>query len=171
MKDIIMPIAVLTAICLVCSAALAATYQTTRPVIEAAAAAETTAARAIVYEGATDLQKYTGELPGSATEIYVVNGGEGYVITAVTKGFGGPIEVMTGVKADGTITGIKILSMSETSGLGTQIDTDDYKAKYIGQNNVDNVDTIAGSTISSTAFKTLMQEMTQMPQQLSGGAN
>ena len=38
MKDIIKPIVVLTAICLVCSAALAATYQTTKPVIEAAAA-------------------------------------------------------------------------------------------------------------------------------------
>lgn len=170
-KEILMPIVVLTAICLVCSGALAVTYQTTKPIIAAATAKEAEAARTEVYAGASEFEKYEGELPEGATEIYKVNGGEGFIITASTKGFGGKIVVMTGLTAEGEILGVKVLSMDkETSGLGTQIGEPDYQKKYIGQSNVDGVDTISGATVSSAAFKKLMQQIAAMPQQLTGGA-
>lgn len=169
-KEIIAPILVLTAICLVCSGALAGTYQTTKPIIDEAAAREAEAARSEVFVGATEFEEYEGELPAGATEIFRVNGGEGYVITAVTKGFGGEIEVMTGVNSAGEITGVKVLSMSETSGLGTQIAEDWYIEKYVGQSNVDGVETIAGSTVSSAAFKNLLKDVLAMVEEISGGA-
>ncbi|MEG1428263.1 MAG: FMN-binding protein [Hydrogenoanaerobacterium sp.] len=170
-KEIIMPIVVLTAICLFCSGALAVTFKTTQPVIAVEAAKEAAAARSDVYPNASEVVKLEGELPEGATEIYTVNGGEGYIITAVTKGFGGKIEVMTGLLKSGEILGIKVLSMDkETSGLGTQIGSEGYRAKYIGQSSVDDVPTIAGATVSSTAFKKLMQQVVAMPQKLGGAA-
>lgn len=170
-KEIIMPIVVLTAICLCCSAALAATYKTTQPIIAIEAAKEAEAARAEVYPSAVNFTKVEGALPEGATEVYTVNGGEGYIITANTKGFGGKIEVMTGILNSGEIIGIKILSMDkETSGLGTQIDGEAYRANYIGQSDLASVPTIAGATVSSKAFKELIKQVAAMPGQLSGGA-
>lgn len=168
--QIAMPILVLTAICLVCSTALAFTQQTTKPTIDAAAAREAEQARTEVFPGAAGFTKLEGELLPGITEVYEVDGG-GYVVTATTKGFGGAVDVMTGVSASGEILGIKILAMNnETSGLGTQIAEPDYLAKYIGQTNVDGVETIAGSTVTSAAFKQLEQNVLAMYQQLSGGA-
>ena len=170
-KQILLPIIVLTAICLMCSSALAVTYKTTKPIIELESAKEAAQARVMVYPGASDFVKLEGELPEGATEVYTVNDGEGYVITASTKGFGGKIVVMTGILTNGEVVGVKILSMDkETSGLGTQIDNDAYKAQYIGQSNVDAVPAISGATVSSSAFKKLMQSVVAMPKQLSGGA-
>lgn len=169
-KQIMLPIIVLTAICLVCSTALAFTQQTTKPIIDVAAAKEAELARTEVFPGATGFTKLEGELPEGVTEIYEVDGG-GYVITATTKGFGGAVDVMTGINPAGEILGIKILAMNnETSGLGTQIAEPGYLAQYIGQTNVDNVETIAGSTVTSAAFKKLEQNVLAIYQQLSGGA-
>ena len=43
----------------------------------------------------------------------------GYVITVTTKeGYGGDIQFAVGVRMDGTVNGISILSISETAGLG-----------------------------------------------------
>lgn len=45
----------------------------------------------------------------------------GYVITVTTKeGYGGDIQFSIGVRMDGTVNGISILSISETAGLGMQ---------------------------------------------------
>lgn len=57
----------------------------------------------------------------SVLEIFEAYKGEnlvGYTIKNVSKGYGGDIEIMTGISIDGTITGIKILNHSETPGLG-----------------------------------------------------
>ena len=43
----------------------------------------------------------------------------GYVVTVTTKeGYGGDIRFTLGVRMDGTVNGISILSISETAGLG-----------------------------------------------------
>lgn len=57
----------------------------------------------------------------------------GYTIKAKTKGYGGDIIFMLGISTDGQITGIKILSHSETPGLGANAEksffTDSFKGK------------------------------------------
>ena len=57
----------------------------------------------------------------------------GYVITAVTKGYGGDISVMVGVNEDGTVAGIDFLSISETAGLGMNAQKDGFKDQYVGK--------------------------------------
>lgn len=61
----------------------------------------------------------------------------GYTIKAYTTGYGGRIEFMLGISAEGQITGIKIISHSETPGLGANAEksyfTDSFKGKSASQ--------------------------------------
>ncbi|MCF6460582.1 RnfABCDGE type electron transport complex subunit G [Clostridium sp. Cult3] len=67
------------------------------------------------------------------------NGGDlvGYTIKNIAKGYGGDIEIMTGISVEGKITGIKILNHSETPGLGENATktyfSDSFKDKSVDQ--------------------------------------
>ena len=71
------------------------------------------------------------------------------------NGFGGALDMMVGVNSDGTITGMKIVSHSETPGLGSRVDDPDYLSQYTGKSGTlslgNGIDAITGSTISSKA--------------------
>lgn len=59
----------------------------------------------------------------------------GYVFVIITKeGYGGEIKSILGIKNDGAISGLEILSISETPGLGMRADTDEFKAQFKGKN-------------------------------------
>ncbi len=81
----------------------------------------------------------------------------GYVVQTTVKGYGGEIEVMVGVGADGTITGLTAggSNFSETSGLGSKVREEAFTSTFIGLTATpvagDNVETISGATISSKA--------------------
>ncbi|WKY43032.1 RnfABCDGE type electron transport complex subunit G [Eubacteriaceae bacterium ES2] len=72
------------------------------------------------------------ELP----EAYVgMNGSEivGYTFKTIPgTGFSGDIEMLTGIAADGTISGITILTMNETPGLGANATNPEFKDQYQG---------------------------------------
>ena len=42
----------------------------------------------------------------------------GYVFVTSSKGYGGDVQVMTGITADGNVSGVVILDQNETPGLG-----------------------------------------------------
>ena len=86
----------------------------------------------------------------------------GYVITSTSKeGYGGEIQISVGVSMDGTVTGIEILSINETAGLGMQatepafkkqfenVKTDKFEVKK--DNPKGNVDALSGATIATRA--------------------
>ena len=77
-----------------------------------------------------------------------------------TKGYGGDMKLICGVKADGTIEACKTLSHSETSGLGSKTAEDPYRNQYAGKNaeTLNEVDAVSGATISSTAYKNAIEE-------------
>lgn len=105
----------------------------------------------------------------------------GYVFIAKKYGYSGVIETMVGMKRDGTITGVKILSHNETPGLGAKIVeivtdktitsalksifskkkqaekslspyfTEQLKGLDIRKVDIGNIDAITGATISSKA--------------------
>lgn len=136
----------LTSICLVAAGLLAGVYMLTAGPIEEAAKAKQVAAEANVLAGQ-----------------------EGTAVIAEAGGFGGPIKVMVGFAADGTILGYEVLDCSqETPGLGSKC-VDWFKdAAKAGQNIVGrkatgnfqvskdggDVDAITAATISSRAFLT-----------------
>lgn len=155
-KDFVVPVVVLTVICVVVSAALVFTYQATKPIIDEAKNAEANSARAVVLPGATDFEAV--ELPSDiegAVDAYKETSGLGYVVTASAQGYDGPINLMVGFDAEGTITGVKMLEHSETPGFGAKLAEDSYGAGYVGKTASDytEVDGISGATITSTAYK------------------
>ena len=88
----------------------------------------------------------------------------GYVVTSTSNdGYGGAITVSVGIMADGTVSGIEFLTITETAGLGMNAQKPEWKAQYAGKNveefsvtksgaSADNeINAISGATITSNA--------------------
>lgn len=97
-------------------------------------------------------------------EVCTVDGGEtGYVITATdSEGYGGDIQVVVGITADGTVSGISFLSISETAGLGMNAQNESFYEQYVGVQTDkfyvskdggegEPIDAISGATITTRA--------------------
>jgi len=160
-KEMIAPTLVLFLICLVVTAALAGTYQVTKPIIEDINAKNANLARAeVLPSGADGFTKVDGALITNVADMYQADNGSGMTFTTTDKGFGGTLTVMVGVDAQGAISGVKITEHGETPGLGTKAMTPEYLAQYKGQTAITRtnesgktqIDAITGATISSNAI-------------------
>jgi len=85
-------------------------------------------------------------------------GDEGWVIMVTPSGFGGEIEMAVGVDKSGAVTGVSIVSMSETSGLGANARRESFRSQYIGKSGGvalkkqgGEIDALTGATVTSTA--------------------
>ena len=95
------------------------------------------------------------------TEVLLAKDGAGETLGCVasvtgTEGYGGDISMTVGVSLEGTITGIQVLSHSETAGLGAKCTDDEFRGQFVGiqANPVimnQNFDQISGATITSSA--------------------
>ena len=158
MKDILKPIIVLAAICLFVTASLAYVNIRTEPVIKAAEERATSSARHEVLKEADEFEKIDKvKLPEGAVEAYKGNDDSGYAIVVKVKGYGGDIKLMCGIRSNGTMEGIKTLTHSETSGIGSRVvdNKSSYKEKFVvtTAQTYGDVDSISGATISSMAYK------------------
>ena len=73
------------------------------------------------------------------------------------EGYGGAAEFMVGIGTDGKVSGISVVSHSETPNIGTKVfDDPEYLSGYEGLSGTlsfgNGVDAIAGATRSSTAL-------------------
>ena len=79
------------------------------------------------------------------------------------EGYGGDIQITVGVTKDGTVSGVSILSISETAGLGMRATEAKFQEQYVGKNTDkfyvskdggegEPIDAISGATITSRAF-------------------
>lgn len=88
----------------------------------------------------------------------------GYAINLTTsEGYGGDITFSMGVREDGTLNGISILTISETAGLGMNATKDEFKNKFqdkqaesfevtkTGAAADNQINAISGATITSNA--------------------
>ena len=79
----------------------------------------------------------------------------GYTVKVSPSGYGGEISMMVGVNADLTISGVKILSLSETPGLGAKAQDEAFLPQFKGKNEKmalkKDITAITGATITSTA--------------------
>lgn len=152
------PIVVLSLICIVVTAALAATNEVTAPIIEEATIAAENAARFKVLPEADDFTPVEGVEVANVSSVYTANNGAGTVITASAKGYGGDVVVMVGIDADGNIETITVTQQEETKGIGSNVvSNNEYLAQYSGLSAAEplalneDVDAWAGATVSSTA--------------------
>lgn len=118
---------------------------------------EKNAAISAIFPSADSTEKIDVAIDG-VDEIYLVSSdGDllGYAAGVSPNGFGGAIDMMVGVGTDGSITGIKIVSHSETPGLGSRVNDVGYLSMYTGKSGTlsfgNGIDAITGSTISSKA--------------------
>ena len=106
----------------------------------------------------------------------------GYCVNVSVKGFGGPVEMMVGIGADDTVTGVEILSHSETAGLGAKADTDDFKKQFPGKypelavvktptENPAEIQAITGATVTSKAVAEGIKQAYEITLEVKGGEN
>ena len=78
----------------------------------------------------------------------------GYCVSVRSPGFGGDVSMMVAMTEDKTVLGVKIVSMSETPGIGTKVDDAEYLSQYAGADlslTAADVDVVSGATKSSKA--------------------
>ncbi|MCL2103719.1 MAG: RnfABCDGE type electron transport complex subunit G [Kiritimatiellaeota bacterium] len=151
---------VLTVICAVSSALLAAVYTITKePIALAKEQSKRLAAAHVMPAGLPEPEKVTVE-----GETFFICQVDGEIVAAAVvgrsqNGYGGLIELMVGI-SDGKLVGYEVVSATETPGLGTKIAGDAFKKPLMGKaltsnwtlkKNGGDVDAVTAATISSRA--------------------
>ena len=165
-NDIIKPVAVLLAICIIIPLALSLTNRITKDKIaelDEKNSRETMAslikADSFTEEGFKDGEnEFTYNLALKDGEIV------GYIFKTAEKGYGGDVSVLTAVNKVGTVESVAILDVSnETPGLGQNAAKESFYTQYEGKtsgisllkNGADSakneVNAVTGATITSTA--------------------
>lgn len=106
---------------------------------------------------AQDYTPLDAALPQSVTEAYRA-GDAGYVVRVAPNGFGGAIDLMVGVRADGTVNGVAVIAHSETASLGANCTREEFRAQYaggagpfaVGQDG-GTIEALTGATVTSRA--------------------
>lgn len=120
----------------ICSGLLALVNSVTAPAIEKQTELTKQEALKTLIKGAEEFVKVENIDNEYVAELYVGRKGTEYmgaVAKTLPAGYGGTIELLVGVDPEGKITGMEILSHSETPGLGANIKTDKFKSQYVDQ--------------------------------------
>lgn len=171
LKEILNPTISLFLICLIVTLLLSCTNFLTKNSIELQKVKKDESAKKIVLPLAVTFEekKYsdiTYSIGTNADGKLV-----GFTFNTTSKGYGGTIEVMTGISADSKITGVTILSQNETPGLGANITNDNFinqfyrdipqdgfKIKKGNAQNNNEINAITGATISSNTVNDAINE-------------
>lgn len=172
--DLIKSIALLLVIVAVFSAAMFGLNFHTGPLIEAnnasaqfgpllAVMPEGAAfdADAMIYDAAAPKGSSLTDVPPSVTAVYQEAAGLGYAVhvTATSNYSTAPMEISLGVSADGKIYNVQIDSYNDSEAFDFRAKDPEYLSTYVGKDSaLADVGTVAGSTFSSTAFKTAVEE-------------
>lgn len=175
MKDILKTGLILLIISFVAAMSLALTNEVTKDkIIEQRMIANELAKKDVLPE-ATRFEDITGEMATEITdnfapivESYVGYDASdavvGYVFKSKPTGFGGPIEVVTGINLNSEVTGLRVGSHQETPGLGAKGTDAAYYDQYAGKSATEwigvsktaasgnDIQAITGATISSDAI-------------------
>ena len=170
---VLKPALTLFVICLVVTALLAGTNMLTKDRIAEQAQITAEESRRIVLSEADTFEETDGCYTGT-------RGGEvvGYVFETEAKGYGGTVQVMTGID-----TGVVILSHEETPGLGANAErasfTDQYK-QAVPENGITlvknktpeagEVEALTGATITSRAVTDAVNAAIEQYNAIKGGA-
>lgn len=121
MKTKIMPVLVLTVVCLVASLVLSGINMITAPIIKDRQDQAATGALAEVLPGGSGFKPLTltESYPPAVSEAYSAVGG--FVFRVTGAGKIGDIVMMIGVDSDGKIAGAKVIAEDETEGYGIKV--------------------------------------------------
>lgn len=177
-KESVLPVIILVVICVVMTAALVGTNALTEDKIVEAQLKISEESRMIVLPDADEFAEegsyYVGTSGGSIV---------GYVFETSAKGYGGDINVMTGISENGDITGVVILDQAETPGLGANIIKESFTEQYqqsVPERSLEvvknqaagsgEVEAVTGATISTNAVTNAVNEAIEMYKEARGAS-
>ena len=151
---------VLSLICVVASVSLALVNRLTKPRIIAQAKAEEEAS---LKEVMPEAIRFEAVKYAEGVLYYKAYGADAKLIGAAFKashkGYSSVVETMVGMRRDGTITAIKVVSQNETPGLGARVSETSFTGQFKNKNiDLDGVQAITGATISSRAVIDAVKE-------------
>lgn len=173
-NDIIKPVAVLLAICIVIPLALSLTNKLTAERI--AVLEENNSQKTMESLIKADSFEKASFSEGEFEYFVALKKGEtlGYIFKTSEKGYGGEVSVMTAVNPNGTVKAVALLDLSdETPGLGQNAGKESFYSQYSGKkagisllkNGADpdnnEVDAVTGATITSTAVNKAVNKALQ----------
>jgi electron transport complex protein RnfG len=172
---------VLTVICAVSSALLAAVFKLTEAPIAAALEERTRAAAASVMPAGLPSPAKLVLVQGSSTNTFFVAKQDGKIVAVATEGrskngYSGDVVLMVGMSADGKLVNYEVISASETPGLGTKIAANAFKKPLKGRSlegswkvkkDGGEVDAVTAATISSRAALDCIRDAISKRKQLS----
>lgn len=200
MKNIIKNTAILTVITLVAGILLGLVYEITKePIAQAKEKAKIEAYQTVMKEADTfDAEVVLGpeevdkllakkKITGCSVDEVVAAKAKGEIIgyiftTTSSEGYGGNIQVSVGILNDGTVTGVEMLSIKETVGLGMNANTPEFKNQFADKKTdffvvtktdvaSDNeIDAISGATITSEAVTDAVNAAIACYQEWLGGS-
>lgn len=175
LRDIVKPTIVLFLISAIVTMALALTNYATKEAIAQQTKIQEESARKEVFPeaetfeeieninsilGTTDAEKLVKEVFSCLKNGEVI----GRVYLVESNGYGGVISMSVGIDNSGKINGVKIISLSETPGLGSKVQEEPFISQFIGiepkepltvvksgGSKAEEIDAVSGATISSKA--------------------
>ena len=147
-KDFLIPILVLSLICLVVSTALAGLYT-----FIAGQAGEAGDPRMAAIPHAEDFVSLEKEgLPGTITSVYGTTNNVGFVFIISTTGYGGEMRILCAIDPDGKILRTTTLSHSETPIFALPVFA--QEPLYVGNDrSLTGINAVSGSTITFEAYR------------------
>lgn len=173
MKKSIKSIVVLLCICVVVAVLMAMTNYITAPIIETNEQSKSNEALLeVLPEGGSfeivDITSY--ELPASVAEVYKASNG-GYVVKVNTTGYAPGMVLMCGISADGAVVGTKLVASGETPSIGG-VAAEKFAPTVVGKTaeDIDGVDTVAGATKTTAAYRAAVRDALNAAIILGGGS-
>ncbi len=153
-------------ICMAVALMLSAVNLLTKDIIAANAAAEKQNAVFAIFPEADGASLY--EKTGTEEVYLALRNNElvGCCIGLSENGFGGAISLLVGLDTNGAVSGIEIISMSETPGIGSKAKNDSFLSRYKGSEPFvigENLDAISGATITSRAITRAVNRALEIP--------
>ena len=151
----------LLAICAAVAAVLAGVNMITKDKIAAIQVQKTENAIAEVLSDVHGLQQLPLEGDAGIVQAVYTAGGD-YAVQVAPGGFDGEVTMMVGV-SEGAVTGISVISHTETPGLGAvaaaqNVKGEAFRGQFVGQSGTlvigEQIDAMSGATITSTAVVT-----------------
>ena len=168
---------VLTVIALVAAVALATTNLITeKPIAEQNLGENQQALKAMFPEADEFAEVSPGESSGVDFVYEVKQSGQtiGYAVKETVQGYGGSIEVLTGMESGGILRGISVggPDFKETEGLGARAKEPEFTDQFAGKTPPlklgETIDGISGATITSRAVVDGVNQGVQKVQSLTG---
>lgn len=142
-------------------------------------------AKQAVFPDATDFSNLYYEKDAVSSVFAAVDKDKntlGWCVNVKPKGYGGEIDLIVGIKKDGTLSGIKVVSNSETAGLGAKCTDEKFTKQFEGKclplsvvktgAKADNeVSAITGATITTKAISSGVNEAYEAIKSFGGGKN